>query len=104
MACFNGRNAGFARADADPEAWLSADTGAQLRQLVERVLDHGQGEHIVSVHLLKTALAVRDEIECLEDGDARLLVAALARFFASPMKRRHARRTAHQSLQFVARE
>ena len=33
-----------------------------------------------------------------------ILLAALARFFASPLKRRQARRTACQSLQLVARE
>jgi hypothetical protein len=49
-------------------------------------------------------LAVREEIVGLEDADARLLVAALTRFIESPLKRRQARRTAHQSLQFVARE
>jgi hypothetical protein len=54
--------------------------------------------------LLKTALAVREEIASLDASDAKLLVAALTRFFESPLKRRQARRIAHQSLQFVARE
>ena len=71
---------------------------------LQRVLDHGEAEHIVSVHLLKTTLSVRAEIAQLERDDARLLVAALTRFLESPIKRRQARRTAHQSLQFVARE
>ncbi len=104
MACFNGRNAGFTTADADPEPWLNGDADRQLAELIERVLDHGQGEHIVSVHLLKTALAVREELAELEPAGGRVLLAALARFFDSPLKRRHARRTAYQSLQFVARE
>jgi len=47
---------------------------------------------------------VRVEIAELERDEARLLVAAVARFFESPIKRRQARRTAHQSLQFVDRE
>lgn len=71
---------------------------------IEQVLDHGQGEHIVAVHWLKTALAVREEMALLELVDADILLAALARFFASPLKRRQARRTAYQSLQFVARD
>jgi hypothetical protein len=104
MACFNGRNAGFTTNDIDLQGWSPEEIDVKLRQLLERVLDHGQGEHIVSVHLLKTALAVREEIANLDQADAEILVAALTRFFDSPIKRRQARRTAHQSLQFVARE
>jgi nitrite reductase/ring-hydroxylating ferredoxin subunit len=104
MACFNGRNASFTSAQMDIERWCPGDPQQQLQVLLERVMDHGEAEHIVSVHLLKTALAVRAEIALLDEADARLLVAALTRFFESPLKRRQARRTAHQSLQFVARE
>jgi nitrite reductase/ring-hydroxylating ferredoxin subunit len=104
MACFNGRNAAFTTAEMDVERWCPGDPQLQLGVLLERVMDHGEAEHIVSVHLLKTALAVRAEIASLDEADARLLVAALTRFFESPFKRRQARRTAYQSLQFVARE
>jgi hypothetical protein len=104
MACFNGRNAGFTTREMELEEWSPDDQDEAMKALVERVLDHGQAEHIVSVHLLKTALAVREEITDLETNDARLLVAALTRFFDSPLKRRQARRTAHQSLQFVSKE
>jgi nitrite reductase/ring-hydroxylating ferredoxin subunit len=104
MACFNGRNAGFTTTETDLHSWSPDDIDVKLQQLLERVLDHGQGEHIVSVHLLKTALAVREEVASLDQADAEILVAALTRFFESPIKRRQARRTAHQSLQFVAKE
>jgi nitrite reductase/ring-hydroxylating ferredoxin subunit len=104
MACFNGRNAGFTTAETDLHRWSPDDIEVKLQQLLERVLDHGQAEHIVSVHLLKTALAVREEVANLDQADAEVLVAALTRFFESPIKRRQARRTAHQSLQFVAKE
>jgi hypothetical protein len=104
MACFNGRNAGFTTRELDLGRWRPSDVEKQLELLLERVLDHGQGEHIVAVHLLKTALAVRHEIQGLDQPDAEILVAALTRFFESPLKRRQARRTAFQSLQFVARE
>ncbi len=103
MACFSGRNAGFTRPDR-LEAPPAGDRSARVAALIARVLDHGQGEHIVSVHLLKTLLAARDEIALLDETDAAILLAAIERFFASPLKRRHARRTAHQSLRFVARE
>jgi hypothetical protein len=104
MACFNGRNAGFTTRELDLESWKAGNLEDRLDQLLERVLDHGQAEHIVSVHLLKTALAVRDEIRNLEPADAEILVAGLTRFFESPLKRRQARRTAYQSLKFVAKE
>jgi len=104
MACFNGRNAAFTTDQADVDRWCPGEAGEQLESLLQRVLDHGEAEHIVSVHLLKTTLSVRAEIAQLERDDARLLVAALTRFLESPIKRRQARRTAHQSLQFVARE
>ena len=104
MACFNGRNAAFTRGEAEVERWCPGAAGEQMESLLERVMDHGINEHIVSVHLLKTALSVREEIALLDADEARLLVAALTRFFDSPLKRRQARRTAHQSLQFVDRE
>lgn len=104
MACFNGRNTAFTINEPNLDRWRSNDRGKQMWRLLERVMDHGQGEHIVAVHLLKTAVAVREEISGLNDTDADLLVAALTRFFESPIKRRQARRTAHQSLQFVAKE
>ncbi|MDZ7839484.1 MAG: hypothetical protein U5R46_01500 [Gammaproteobacteria bacterium] len=104
MACFNGRNAGFATADTETSDWLIGNAAHQMNALIEQVLDHGQGEHIVAVHWLKTALAVREEMALLEQPGADILLAALARFFASPLKRRQARRTAYQSLQFVARD
>ena len=104
LACFNGRNAGFTTPETDLPGWSTNDASHKLQQLIDRVLDHGLNEHIVSVHLLKTTLAVREEVAMLDSSEAEILIAALSRFFDSPIKRRQARRTAHQSMQFVARE
>ena len=101
MACFSGRNAAFTTREDNFDQWRPKDVGRQVERLLQKVIDHGQAEHIVAVHLLKTALAVRDEIDGLGSADAELLVAALTRFFESPLKRRQARRTAYQSLKFV---
>ena len=103
MACFSGRNAAYTTKDYNIDSWCSDDPSADLASTLEQVYDHGQGEYIVSVHLLKTALAVRDEIEGLPTEQARLLVAAVKRFIGSPLRRRQPRRTAHQSLTFVAK-
>jgi nitrite reductase/ring-hydroxylating ferredoxin subunit len=104
MACFSGRNAAFTTPQYDLERWGCNDIETGIKSLIERVLDHGQGEYIVSVHWLKLALAVREEIAGLDVEQAKYLTAALNRFINSPLKRRQARRTAHQSLQFVAKE
>ncbi|TDJ26557.1 MAG: Rieske (2Fe-2S) protein [Gammaproteobacteria bacterium] len=104
MACFSGRNAGFTTPQYDLERWRLNDFERDIKSLTARILDHGQAEYIVSVHWLKLALAVREEIHELPTEAATYLAAALNRFINSPLKRRQARRTAHQSLQFVAKE
>ena len=104
MACFSGRNAAFTTPEYDLEEWGSSDFETDIKKLIGRVLDHGQGEYIVSVHWLKLALAVREEERELPSQQGQYLVAGLNRFINSPLKRRQARRTAHQSLQFVAKE
>ncbi len=100
MACFVGRT----RRYVDPKGQLAATEkeAPDFEQLRDAVLDHGSAEPIVSAHGIKTLLAVRREFE-QGFGDP-LLGAALKRFLNSPMKRRHVRRTARQSLAFVARE
>ncbi len=103
MACFHGRNSTFTT-DVDPRDWTSGDPDRDIEEAVDTVMDHGQAEPIVSVHLLKTTLAVREEIRLLPSDQAVLLTAALRRFLQSPLKRRQTRRTAWQSLKFVARE
>jgi len=104
MACFSGRNAAFTTAEYDLDKWGPSDIETDIKSLVGRVFDHGQGEYIVSVHWLKLALAVREEVGELPGQQGKYLVAALNRFINSPLKRRQARRIAHQSLQFVAKE
>ena len=75
-----------------------------MESLLEQVLNHHQGEHIVSVHLLKMALSIREEVELLENQEAEILQAATNRFFNSSLLRRQPRRTAYQSLQFVSKD
>jgi len=105
MACFSGRNAAFTlQEDLLPE-WYVSDIDAFVDATIEHLFDHGLGEYIVSVHWLKTALAVREELAAKPSQRTReVLAAALNRFVNSPLKRRRARRTAYQSLQFVAKE
>ncbi len=107
MACFAGRNASHtvpAMTD-DPAAEDEIrDPKEVLDSALESALNHGQGEYIVAVHLLKTTVAVREEAERLGGPAAAILARGLNRFLRAPLRRRRPRRTAWQSLRFVARE
>lgn len=105
MACFVGRNRAFTVAEPDLDRWYVPDIEGYLDSTVASLFDHGDPEFIISVHLLKTTLAVREEISRgLPEDVAALCVAALRRFLQSPLKRKHLRRTVNQALSFVAKE
>ena len=82
---------------------MVSDQAAFFQSVEDRLLDHGQEAYIVSVHLLKTTMAIRSLAAAPEAGDgADLAVAALNRMLNSPIRRRMVRRTARQALRFVA--
>jgi hypothetical protein len=69
------------------------------------VLDHGLAQYIFPVHLLKTWVAVRDQIALgVAEETAAAMRAAVNRLFAARFKQRHLLRTAQQAAAFVARE
>jgi nitrite reductase/ring-hydroxylating ferredoxin subunit len=100
MACFAGRNARYVDADVGDE-WNVSKPEAFFAETIEALFDHGQGEFIVSVHLLKTILAARGEWR--HTGDPTL-PAAVHRFLRSPLRRRHPRRTMRQAMRFARLE
>ena len=102
MACFSGRNKPYTDAGLDASKWSVDDAQTFLAEQINALFDHGKDEYIVSVHLLKTLLAAREELSSATTENAQLLAAALNRFLHSPLKRKHARRTAHQAMAFVA--
>ena len=105
MACFSGRNAPYAAHEPDGASWRVDDADAFLASAVEGLYDHGSGEFIVSVHLLKTVLAVREELLAeppAEVGDT--LAAGLNRFLNARLKRRQVRRSVYQAMKFVAHD
>ena len=103
MACFSGRNAAFTDPDIALEDWRVTDVDAFFDASVEGLFDHGRDEYIVSIHFVKTLLAARAEVRSGAAGEAaRDVVAALNRLLNSPLKRKHARRTVHQAMAFVA--
>ncbi|MDP6706554.1 MAG: Rieske (2Fe-2S) protein [Alphaproteobacteria bacterium] len=105
MACFAGRNAGFLDDGVDETAWRVDAPLAFLEAGLDGLFDHGEFEHIVACHYLKTTMAAYREVLAAPEAPwASTLAAALNRLLHSPLKRRHATRTARQALTFVAQE
>lgn len=102
MACFSGRNIGHGDESVDYLDWQVTDPDTFFAEVEETLLDHHQDEYIVSVHLLKTALAVRDMVRSQEAGPGGdIAMAALNRLLHSPIRRKMVRRTARQAMRFV---
>jgi nitrite reductase/ring-hydroxylating ferredoxin subunit len=105
MACFVGRNSGFIDGQAAVEHWRPMDREAFSRACLARIMDHGEPDYIHSAHLVKTFLAAEEEIGSVPSKEVQgVIMAAVNRYFNEPWKRKHARRTAHQALDFVALE
>jgi nitrite reductase/ring-hydroxylating ferredoxin subunit len=105
LACFTGRNAKYTDSNQDVSRWYVDDPLGFLEDASRELFDHGQFEYIVSVHLVKLVAAAREEILARPDAPwASVVAAAVNRFLNSPLKRKHATRTARQSLSFVAAE
>ena len=105
MACFVGRNSGFVDKGISLDDWHSRDRRSFEQACLTHLMDHGEPEYIHSAHLAKTFLAAREEVEAdLPVDTAEIVMAAVRRYFDAPLKRKHAKRTAHQALDFVALE
>jgi nitrite reductase/ring-hydroxylating ferredoxin subunit len=105
MACFLGRTTGFTTPAEQMATWRIDDREAFYRRSIARLLDHGEDRYILAAHLLKTFLAIREEVEAgLPPETEAAALAALNRFINAPLKRKHVRRTAHQALAFTALE
>lgn len=105
LACFCGRNAAFTDTRTELERWYVDDMDAFFATEIECLLDHGIDEFIVSVHRLKTLVALREEMRApLPKQIADHALAAVNRFLNSAFKRKQVRRTAYQAMTFVARD
>ncbi len=102
MACFSGRNIGHRDRNVDPEEWIVSDPDAFFAEVDRTLFDHGHDRYIVSVHLVKTAQAVRSLLASGAAGrSGDLALAALNRLLHSPVRRKMVRRTARQAMRFV---
>jgi len=105
LGCFLGRNAAFVDPEIDETRWLVTDPSAFLGESMEGLYDHGNPEFIVSGHLVKILTALADDVsECGSSPALPMMLAGVNRFLNSPLKRKHALRTAHQALALVALE
>lgn len=102
LGCFLSRHAGFVDADQDATPWHVEDPKAFVSTKKAALIDHGEFEYIVACHHLKLTTAMAEEFSARADVPwAATAAAALHRFLNSPLKRKHALRTANQSLDFV---
>ena len=102
MAAFSGRNIGHDDPNVAFEDWRVDDPDRFFNEVEDVLFDHHQDEYIVSVHMLKTTLAVRDLATSQETGEAGdIAMAALNRLVHSPIRRKMVRRTARQAMRFV---
>ena len=104
MACFVGRNRSFLDESVDPSSWQVEDRATFFREAYENVLDHGLRDPIFSAHLIKTIKAVEEEVKSASAACQQVLLASLNRFLNSPIKQKHTRRLARQSIDLVKRD
>lgn len=103
MASFYGRNNTYTTEVSLAKWKISQENFKTLAVKVS--LDHGMPLPIFSAHILKTAVATLEEAAFLGEGvTSENLLAANFRFLSSSIKQKHVRRTAHQSIQLVARD
>ena len=88
----------------DLSSWQVDDRAPFLADAYENVLDHGLRDPIFSAHLIKTIRAVEEESKIASTGCQRVLLASLNRFLNSPIKQKHTRRIARQSIDLVKRD
>ena len=105
MALFLGRSHRYVDVAAVSEDdWQVDDQQAFLEGAFQVILDHGLRDPIFSAHVLKTTVAVAEEL--LAAGESRVpsLLPSLNRFLNSPLKQKHVRRLARQANELVSRD
>ncbi len=104
MACFSGRNVRYLDLEVSEKEWKIENSEEFFTKSFDQILDHGNGLPIFSAHLIKTAFAVREELELATESGKKFLLASLNRFLNSPLKQKHIRRTVRQGVNLVAKD
>lgn len=103
LACFVGRNKAFLGGE-DAERWLVSDADLFMRTQKARLFDMDEGEYIFAVHRLKMIMACEKLLGLVGAETGELVLAALNRYLSTPLRKRHAARTAFQAFETVQRE
>jgi|SRR5579871_10621 len=105
LALFVGRNKPYVDAALDLDPWRIDDQESFLDRERAALYDHGIAEPIIACHRLKVLSAFEDEQLARPDSSAAPIAAtAVNRYLNSPLKVRHALRTARQARDFVVQE
>lgn len=104
LACFSGRNHNYLDLESE-ETFLVENYESFKNSFFERILDHGIPTPIFPAHLLKTSIAVFEEIENTNDLELKkYLSASLNRFLNAPLKQKHMKRTIKQGIDLVSKD
>ena len=71
---------------------------------LNKILDHGIRSPIFSAHYLKTSFAIFEEGDKLSQTEREILYRPLKRFLDSPLKTKHIRRNARQTIQLISKD
>ena len=104
VACMLGRNRHFLDLELDESDWKVDDVERFFDEVDEKILDHGFREPIFSAHVIKTSVAVREEMESAPRSCREYLVASLNRLLNANFKQKHTRRFARQANELVSRD
>ena len=99
------RDSGYADPNIRLEDWMVSEPQTFFQEITVMLMDHGQSEYIVSVHLLKTVQAVKRLSSLPQMGAAcEIALAGLSRLLSSPLRRKMVRRTARQAIHFIRQD
>ena len=105
LSFFQGRNIPYVDTAQNVSSWTVKNKDQFFSECVEKILDHGINDRIQVAHLLKTFCAVREEVAHAQNVTIqKLLLAALNRYFHSPIKFKHVRRAARQNMRLVGKD
>ena len=105
MALFAGRNVAYADPYLDDSRWWVDDPAIFIASRMASLYDHGIIEPIIACHRLKMLFALEAELAAAPDAPwTGTMCAAMNRWLATPQKRHHGLRIAHQARDFIAWE
>jgi len=104
MACFYGRNTFYTDSTIDENYFQIEDHIKFKKNTLNKILDHGIESPIYSAHYLKTSFAIFEEGAKLNQKERTILYRPLKRLLDSPLKSKHIRRVARQTIQLISKD